>query len=409
MQRGFEAIDSTEKMDSASAVLKVLHIAPTPFFADRGCHIRIRGLVCALNRLGIENVVCTYHHGRDVAGVETRRIGAIPKFTSTDAGPNRSKYLADLKLLILAVREIRRLRPDIVHGHLHEGALIGWLARVVAMRWRTPLVADIQGSLVGELRTFNYFSNSRWLYRVFWGIEYVILRLPKHLFCSSPTSKSLLLGDFRIAPQKVTQVDDAVDADIFARVRNTGTKPPLPSDTITVIYSGSLLPGKGVVELCEALRQLLAHRDDIRVLLIGYPVDTVHSLMGQAAQDERITLMGRVAYDDLPQHLVAADIALEPKNADSGEGSGKVIHYMAAGLPIVCFDTRNNRALMGDIGFYAKRGSIEEFVAQIELLADDVELRRRHGEAGAIQAKETLSWEQGGKLISAIYCKFARI
>ena len=408
MQRGYEAIGSMAKMNSASVELKVLHIAPTPFFADRGCHIRIRGLVCALSRLGIENVVCTYHHGRDVAGVDTQRIGAIPTFTSTDAGPNRSKYLADLKLLILAVREIRRLRPDVVHGHLHEGALIGWLARFLAMRWRTPLVADIQGSLVGELRTFNYFSDSRWLYRVFWGIEYVILRLPKHLFCSSPTSKSLLLEDFRIAAQKITQVDDAVDADILARVRDAVVASPARSDEIVVIYSGSLLPGKGVVELCKALQQLLSRRDDIRVLLIGYPVDTVHSLMGQAAQDERVTLMGRVSYDELPQHLAAADIALEPKNADSGEGSGKVIHYMAAGLPIVCFDTRNNRALMGDIGFYAKRGSIDEFVAQIELLADDAKLRRRQGEAGAKRAKDTLSWEQGGKLIQAVYRKFVR-
>lgn len=395
-------------MVSASVVLKVLHIAPTPFFADRGCHIRVRGLVCALSRLGIENVVCTYHHGRDVVGVETRRIGAIPTFTSTEAGPNRSKYLADLKLLILAVREIRKFRPDVVHGHLHEGALIGWLARFLAMRWRTPLVADIQGSLVGELRTFDYFSNSRWLYRVFWGIEYVILRLPKHLFCSSPTSKSLLLEEFRIAERKVTQVDDAVDVDIFARARNTEVVPKSRSDETVVIYSGSLLPGKGVVELCEALRQLLARRHDVRVLLIGYPVDTVHSLMGQVAQDRRVTIMGRVSYDDLPQHLVAADIALEPKNADSGEGSGKVIHYMAAGLPIVCFDTRNNRALMGDIGFYARRGSIEEFVAQIELLADDADLRRRQGEAGAKRAKETRSWEQGGNLIEAVYRKFVR-
>ena len=395
-------------MVSASVVLKVLHIAPTPFFADRGCHIRVRGLVCALSRLGIENVVCTYHHGRDVVGVETRRIGAIPTFTSTEAGPNRSKYLADLKLLILAVREIRKFRPDVVHGHLHEGALIGWLARFLAMRWRTPLVADIQGSLVGELRTFDYFSNSRWLYRVFWGIEYLILRLPKHLFCSSPTSKSLLLEEFRIAERKVTQVDDAVDVDFFARARNTEVVPKSRSDETVVIYSGSLLPGKGVVELCEALRQLLARRHDVRVLLIGYPVDTVHSLMGQVAQDRRVTIMGRVSYDDLPQHLVAADIALEPKNADSGEGSGKVIHYMAAGLPIVCFDTRNNRALMGDIGFYARRGSIEEFVAQIELLADDADLRRRQGEAGAKRAKETRSWEQGGKLIQAVYRKFVR-
>ena len=52
--------------------MKVLHIAPTPFFADRGCHIRIRNEIEALRQEGIEVVLCTYHHGQDVAGIKAR-------------------------------------------------------------------------------------------------------------------------------------------------------------------------------------------------------------------------------------------------------------------------------------------------------------------------------------------------
>ena len=40
--------------------LRVLHIAPTPFFSDRGCHIRIDGIVNALNRCDTPG---SPHHG----------------------------------------------------------------------------------------------------------------------------------------------------------------------------------------------------------------------------------------------------------------------------------------------------------------------------------------------------------
>ncbi len=63
----------------------VLHIAPTPFFADRGCHIRIRNEVEALRPYPYQLIICTYHHGGDIEGLDIRRIPAIPGYTKLDA------------------------------------------------------------------------------------------------------------------------------------------------------------------------------------------------------------------------------------------------------------------------------------------------------------------------------------
>ncbi|NJN54995.1 MAG: glycosyltransferase family 1 protein [Anaerolineae bacterium] len=46
-----------------------------------------------------------------------------------------------------SLREGLRYRPDIVHGHMHEGAMIG---SMVARLLRVPLVFDFQGSLSAE-------------------------------------------------------------------------------------------------------------------------------------------------------------------------------------------------------------------------------------------------------------------
>ena len=45
--------------------MKVLMIAPTQFFADRGCHIRILEEIRALKRLGHKLELLTYHSGED--------------------------------------------------------------------------------------------------------------------------------------------------------------------------------------------------------------------------------------------------------------------------------------------------------------------------------------------------------
>src|SRR5205823_13874044 len=50
--------------------LRVLMIAPTSFFSDYGCHVRILEEARGLQGCGHRVVICTYHHG-----------GAVPDLT----------------------------------------------------------------------------------------------------------------------------------------------------------------------------------------------------------------------------------------------------------------------------------------------------------------------------------------
>ena len=128
-------MNSNTNKDERDNELKVLHIAPTPFFSDRGCHIRIQGIISALQRKSVHNVLCTYHQGREVPGIITRRVSHIPGYTKQEAGPSGYKYLADILLFLKVCSTIFTYRPDIIHGHLHEGALLGWAAKTLFF-WR---------------------------------------------------------------------------------------------------------------------------------------------------------------------------------------------------------------------------------------------------------------------------------
>lgn len=56
----------------------VVHIAPTPFFANRGCHIRILNEIRDLQQQGISVILCTYGLGNNPENIDIRRIARIP-------------------------------------------------------------------------------------------------------------------------------------------------------------------------------------------------------------------------------------------------------------------------------------------------------------------------------------------
>ena len=384
--------------------IKVLHIAPTPFFSDRGCHIRIQGIVNSTKSHNVNSIVCTYHHGREVQGVRTERIRSIRGYENTKAGPDSFKYLADLKLLLLACKLVMRERPDVIHAHLHEGVLVGWLVRTLFI-WRSmPLFADIQGSLVGELNSFDYFAGRRWLQKIFQTIEYLIVRMPSRLMCSSIAAFNTLRDQYRVSADRLHLLADRIDVNTFAAVALvTRSDINIPENKIVVVYSGSLLPSKGLHELHKIMQALLQQRNDVHFLIIGYPTDETEYFLTKNKLRGRCSVIGRVPYEELPGYLKIADIGVDPKNSDAGEGSGKIVNYMAANLPVVCFDTDNNRELLGSDAEFVSRGDIDAMVQRLALLADDEDLRSGLGEANHARVQQHLSWDSAGRIIRSLY------
>lgn len=385
---------------NAAERLRVLHVAPTPFFSDRGCHIRIEGIVRALSRKKIKSVVCTYHHGRERPGVDTRRIQPIKFYEDTKAGPHSAKYYADCKLLWLVQKTMRSYRPDIIHAHLHEGALLGWLAKWFTLNMRIPLVVDIQGGLVGELDSHDYFARAKMLRPAFRGLEYMILRLPQHLFCSSVSSMTMLQADYGLRADRLTLLIDRIEPNM-----ENDTAHRVGNGKVTVVYSGSLLAAKGLPMLLEVAARLLTRRSDVQMMLIGYPLEETESFLRARGLSDRCTLTGKINFEVLPQHLGRADIALDPKSAAAGEGSGKTLNYMAAGLPVVAFDSANNRAVLGQQEELVAQGSIDGFVRRIEFLIDHPQVRRAEGRRNRERAQRELTWDTAMDMVLPVYAK----
>lgn len=380
----------------------VLMIAPTPFFADRGCHVRILGEVRALQAVGHRVTVCTYHHGREVEGVRTARIPRLPGYRKLSAGPSNAKYLADPLLLVRCLHEARRDRPDVIHGHLHEGALIGRFVRAVT---GAPLVFDYQGSLTDELAAHGYLDEDGSMGRAFAALERWIDSGADAVVASSGRAAEVLRSV--VDPTRVRTVLDGVDTHEFGPLSGSErtavrARYGVPADAVLALYVGVLADYQGIDLLLEHLPTVLADRPAIRVLLAGYPEEVYRRRVTELGLSRQVLLPGRVPFEDTRALTGAADIGLTPK-LSATEGNLKIYNYLACGLPVIAFDNRVNREILGDLGVFAEQGDGAGFAEAIGLLADDPERRGKLGRMGRSRAEEELSWERAAGDLSSLY------
>ena len=396
------------KPANANQGYRVLKIAPTSFFADYGCHVRILEEAIALQRLGTQILVSTYPNGRDIEGIETIRSAALPWGREVRVGSSSHKFYLDAFLTTRSLRTALSYRPDIVHGHLHEGALIGLaVSRAVGC----PLVFDFQGSLTAEMIDHGFLRASSIGYRPLRWIEKSVSQLADAIITSSTAAAELLIREFNCKPSRVIPVPDGVDVDVFRPVWESSAAEQyrirsalgIPPGRRVIVYLGLLAEYQGSTYLLHAAKRVIDQSPDVHFLMMGYPGEERYRGVAQGLGiGDSVTFTGRVPYERAARYLTAGDIAVGPKISFS-EANGKLLNYMALGLPTVAFETAVNRDILGDAGIYAAMADDEDLARKLlELLADETGARDR-GRALRHRAEQQFSWQAAAEQILQIY------
>lgn len=346
-------------------------VAPTSFFADYGCHVRILEEARILQRLGHDVTIVTYANGSNVAGLHIVRTLAIPWRRHYEVGSSRHKILFDalLGLRLLALTATRRY--DVVHAHLHEGALLG-----LSLRWlhRVPVVFDFQGSMTEEMIDHHFLERGSRLYGLLRWLEKRLDRQSPLIFTSTTNARRLLIDEFGCNPRRVKTLEDSVDSDVFLPAERYAADDLLqlrrtlclPDGHKVIVYLGLLAEYQGISHLLQAFRRVCDAHDDVTLLLMGFPgVDVYQAKARELGVAERVIFTGRIPYQDAPRYLALGDAAVAPKLSLT-EGAGKVLNYMAVGLPTVAFDTPVAREYLGDDGLFALRGDVDSLARRLE-------------------------------------------
>jgi len=389
---------------------RILMLAPTSFFLDYGCHIRILEEARALLAQGMEVRIVTYYLGRNLPDLDIVRCAPTPWRSDYEVGSSRHKIAFDVLLSWEALWTALRWRPHLIHGHLHEGALIG---KVLATLLRVPLVFDFQGSMTGEMLDHGFIKEGSVAHYWWRRLEARIVEMPDAILTSTMHSAELLDRVFQ-RTENVYPLPDSVNLDYFTLTcllpedrQAQRAALGIPAGRQVVVYLGLLADYQGIPQLLQAAAWLRARDYAVSFLLGGFP--GVEHYRRQAADlgltPQDVVFTGKVPYETAPQHLALGDIAIAPK-LSATEGSGKILNYMAMSLPVVAYDSPVSREYLDNLGvFAAPLGDAAALAEALASLLRDPDKGRAAGVRLREYAARHFSWERTGRQLLQVYEK----
>jgi glycosyltransferase involved in cell wall biosynthesis len=329
--------------------VRLLMIAPEPFFEPRGTPFSEFHRIRALTELGHRVDLVTYPFGHDVAmpGLRIFRCPRPPFVTSVEVGPSLAKIPLDAMMALTATRRAFTEHYDAIHSH-EEGGLIGVILAAVL---RIPHLYDMHSSLPQQLTNFA-FSRSAVIRRLFLAIERLMIRRSRVVIviCPSleetvraidPQAQTVLIEN---APGSADQQASPAQASAVRRALALDDGAPM------VLYTGTFESYQGLDLLFDAMALVHSVRPDARVVLAGGKPDQVSRAREQAraAGIEPITVFtGERPAAEIPAYLQAADVLVSPRSRGTNTPL-KIYQYLRSGKPIVATRLLTHTQVLSD-------------------------------------------------------------
>ncbi len=387
---------------------RILMIAPTSFFLDYGCHVRILEEVQALLAQGMAVRIVTYYMGRDWPGLDIVRSAPTPWRADYEVGSSRHKIVFDVLLSLRALWEALIWRPHLIHGHLHEGALIG---SVLARLLRVPIVFDFQGSMTAEMVDHHFIQPDTRAFYWWRRLEERIVQLPDAVVTSTVHSAEMIARNFS-RERDVIPLPDSVNLEFFSPARLSPDARAaqrcalgLPPERQVVVYLGLLADYQGIPQLLHAAAQLRRRGYAVSFLIMGFPAVEHYRQMAVdlGLTREDVIFTGKTRYEDAPSYLALGDVAIAPK-ISATEGSGKILNYMAMALPTVVYDTPVSREYLGKLGIYAEPvGDATALTRALAFILRNPTAGEQLGLKLRERAERYFSWQRTGLQLRRLY------
>ncbi|MBN1269064.1 MAG: glycosyltransferase [Kiritimatiellae bacterium] len=315
--------------------MRILFIAPQPFFRARGTPIRTLHQIEEFSRMGHRADIVCYPFGQDIdiPGVRMFRTSSMPGIQDVPIGPSLAKFPMDFLLFLKSFWLCIWNRYDAIQA-VEEAA---FFAVFLKKLFRCRLIYNMD-SFISEQLQFSGFITRRWLIRLVNILERSAMHNAAYVVTVGPVLSDVVR---REAPgTKILQLEDAPLQASFqempdeaARLREEFALGQSP----VCAYTGNFENYQGVDLLVRAAGIVAQRRPDMKILLVGGTPKQVQQMKLLAAQvkgESVCVFTGRRPTHEMTAFLTLADALVTPRNKGTNPPM-KIYTYMQSGKVIV--------------------------------------------------------------------------
>lgn len=384
--------------------MKILLVAPQPYYVERGTPIAVRQLATTLAAQGHEVFLLTYPFGDDPGdpGVTVLRCLRLPGIKHIPIGFSLAKLVYDVPLSFSIWRAYFKYDIDVVHAN--EEAIYPALMLKLA---RAKVVYDMDSSLADQMVAAK--PKLSFMRRLLERFESLAIRRSDAVaaVCDELADQARVVT----APERVHTLYDvpneasgeAGDAPAVDDLsRHVG-----PDERIG-LYIGNLETYQGIDLLLDAIK-LLPEGTPLKTLIVGGSAEHIEAYRAKAASmgiGERITFLGPRPLEHLSALLEQAFVLFSPR-ITGGNTPMKLYSYMASGRPVVATRLSTHTQVLDDDTAMLPAAEAAPYAESIAALIDDPGRADRLGAAARELVAQKYSRARFAESVDALYAQLA--
>jgi glycosyltransferase involved in cell wall biosynthesis len=379
--------------------VRILLLAPQPFFQARGTPIAVRLVLDFLTGRGHKVDVLTYHEGSDVEIPNCRivRIPRLPGIRNIRPGFSLKKVLCDLVMLFGCARMMHRTRYDLVHA-VEESAFI---AAALQPFSGVPYVYDMDSSLAEQL--IDAYPPLTLVGPILRRCEAVAVRRSAGVLTVCAALEDIAQGHGPSAP--VGRVEDTTLLVPGNGVEGARHLPPETVGAPVAMYVGNLERYQGIDLLLEGFRHTLAQMERASLVIVGGGRDDIEHYGRRASAlgiGQAVHFLGPKPVSQLADLLREADVLVSPRLKGTNTPM-KIYSYMDSGTAVLATRLRTHTQVLDEHTAYLVDPEPVALGSGLAKLLQDDSLRRGLAARAKDHVRREFTPEAATRKLAAFY------
>ena len=331
--------------------MKILLLAPHPFYQERGTPIAVDLLVSALSERGDTVDILTFHEGQDkhYANAKVYRINPILPIRGISPGFSAKKLYCDAVMFFKMISMLNKKEYDFIQA-VEESATLAMFYKPFS---KVPYVYDMDSVITEQLleksKKFKIFIPL---------IRFFETKTIKHSLAVVAVCQAIVDYARRYRDSDIYLLHDI---SLLSNEQPSGQVDELshfvePGMKIG-LYIGNLETYQGIDLLLDTLVDYSHEHRDVCLLIIGGKEDDIEHYQSKAQQmgvSKFIKFLGPRPISDMGAYMKQADFLLSPRLKGTNTPM-KVYSYLGSGVPVLATALPTHTQVMSEqIGFLSE-------------------------------------------------------